>query len=145
MPIQDIDVTKYFAPVSNTADPTIKVVDFPAVAQMHQGVYKLVIIAQVMDPGYKYNNRTVTIDYNDLFELVDSSADVTDDEISGKIISGSVELDITSPDATIQPPVEPTNDVYVVSGQLSGNNLRLHRSDNSDINIDVSPNWYEGD
>lgn len=131
MPVHDEDYTRYFAPVTSTTDPRIKIIDFPAHAQLTEGVYQLVIIAQVFDPGYKNNLRTVTVNYNNVFEIVKDSEDATDNPVQIEI---NDEPDLNKP-----------QDIYVVSGQLSGNDLRLHRSDNSVINIDVSPNWYEGD
>ena len=131
MPVHDEDYTRYFAPVTSTTDPRVKIIDFPAQAQLTEGVYQLVIIAQVFDPGYKNNLRTVTVNYNNVFEIVKDSEDATDNPVQIEI---NDEPDLNKP-----------QDIYVVSGQLSGNDLRLHRSDNSVINIDVSPNWYEGD
>lgn len=131
MPVHGEDYTRYFAPVTSTEDPRIKIIDFPAQAQLTEGVYQLVIIAQVFDPGYKNNLRTVTVNYNNVFEIVKDSKDATDNP---------VQIEIND-----EPDLNKSQDIYVVSGQLSGNDLRLHRSDNSVINIDVSPNWYEGD
>lgn len=47
---------------------------FPAYDQHILGSYKLVVVAELYQPGYDYSNlRTVTIDYPDVFELVSST------------------------------------------------------------------------
>jgi hypothetical protein len=46
---------------------------------LYLGKYKLVIIAKMYNPGYKNNIRTVTLDYNDVFKLVDNSANADND------------------------------------------------------------------
>lgn len=93
----------------------------------------MVIIAQVLDPGYKNNLRTITINYNNVFEIVKDSKDATDSPVQIEINSDSN--------------LNQLQDVYVVSGQYSDNDVRLRRNDNSVINVDVSPitSWYEGD
>ena len=46
---------------------------FPANAQLYTGKYKLVLVVKLYEPGYCKNHfRTVTVDYNDVFELVDA-------------------------------------------------------------------------
>lgn len=93
----------------------------------------MVIIAQVLDPGYKNNLRTITINYNNVFEIVKDSKDATDSPVQIEINNDSN--------------LNQLQDVYVVSGQYSDNDVRLRRNDNSVINVDVSPitSWYEGD
>lgn len=55
---------------------------FPAEDQLRLGTYKMVVVAQVYEPGYKLNDlRTITIDHENLFELVDSSDGATGDVI----------------------------------------------------------------
>lgn len=78
MPIRDIDMVKYFAPVTSTTDPRVKIIDFPAEAQLHEGVYQLVLIAKIGDAGFKNKERVVTVNYNNIFELVNDSEDATD-------------------------------------------------------------------
>lgn len=49
---------------------------FPAYNQRVVGKYKLIVVAELFEPGYDKNNlRTVTIDYPDVFELVSSSSE----------------------------------------------------------------------
>lgn len=47
---------------------------FPAEAQYYTGVYKLTVVAKVYEPGYSLDNlRTITMDYENVFKLVDTS------------------------------------------------------------------------
>lgn len=133
LPVHDTDYTRYFAPVSSTTDPRVKIVDFPAQAQLTEGVYQLVIVAKVFDPGYNNNLRTVTVNYNNVFEIVKDSKDATD---------SPVQIEINSDSNLSQ-----LQDVYVISGHYSDNDVRLRRNDNSVINVDISPitSWYEGE
>lgn len=87
----------------------------------------------MLDPGYKNNLRTITINYNNVFEIVKDSKDATDSPVQIEINNDSN--------------LNQLQDVYVVSGQYSDNDVRLRRNDNSVINVDVSPitSWYEGD
>lgn len=49
---------------------------FPAYEQKTLGKYKLIVVAELFQPGYSDSNiRTVTIDYPDVFELVATSAE----------------------------------------------------------------------
>lgn len=134
MPIRDIDVTTYYAPITNTEDPYIKIIDFPAQAQKYEGVYQLILIAKIADPGYKDFQRTVTINNNNIFELVGDS------EEEG--VDNPVQIEIVDQSST-----EPLQDVYVIAGGYSDKTVHLRRNDNSVIDVDVSPitSWYEGD
>lgn len=134
MPIQDIDVTTYYAPITNTEDPYTKIIDFPAQAQKYEGVYQLILIAKIADPGYKDFQRTVTINNNNIFELVGDS------EEEG--VDNPVQIEIVDQSST-----EPLQDVYVIAGGYSDKTVHLRRNDNSVIDVDVSPitSWYEGD
>lgn len=133
MPIQDIDITKYFAPVSATANADEKVIDFPGIAQKYEGVYQLVIIAQIYQPGYKDNIRTITINNNNIFELVGDS------EEEG--VSNPVLLEIIDESSTM-----PKEDIYVIGGVYNDKTVHLKRNDSTIINVDISPitDWYEG-
>lgn len=57
------------------------VVLFPAEAQKRCGTYKLVIKAKVYQPGYSMigNLRTITMDYDDVFTLVEDSSQADSD------------------------------------------------------------------
>ena len=136
MPIRDVDYTNYYAEISRTRDTKTVVVTFPAEAQLFDGVYGLVVIAKIYDSGYKNNTRTITTNYNNLFELVGDSEDATDQK---------VQIEVTDAENT-----EPSGDIYVVSGTYAGSvdgkeTIKLSRSDNSVVNIDVNSisGWYE--
>lgn len=57
------------------------VVLFPAEAQKRCGTYKLIIKAKVYQPGYSMigNLRTITMDYDDVFTLVEDSSQADSD------------------------------------------------------------------
>lgn len=85
-----------------------------------------------MDPGYNASERTVTVNYNNIFELVDDSEGATD---------SAVQLEINN-----QSEVTPSQDVYVIAGKYDNGSIRLNRNDMNIVDIDVSPltDWYEG-
>lgn len=62
---------EFDAPVKALEDRNKVRVYFPAIAQMLCGMYSLTFVIQLYEPGYHCNNlRTVTVDYNNVFELV---------------------------------------------------------------------------
>lgn len=64
-------------PVKFTDLDDVVIVDFPAFKQKHAGVYKLVFVFDVYVKGYnEFNIKTVTVDYDDAFELVDEGGSV---------------------------------------------------------------------
>ena len=68
------DLDKFRAPVKATEYNNKIKVYFPAEDQHHLGTYKLVIVAQIYEPGYAPNNlRTITMDYKEVFTIVGSS------------------------------------------------------------------------
>lgn len=72
---------EYRAEVRSTSAQDSFIVYFPANQQKVLGKYKLIVQAQIFEPGYDTSNlRTVTIDYPDVFELVanSSEADASD-------------------------------------------------------------------
>lgn len=82
MPIKDVDITTYRSNVEITQNSQQIVVTFPAEAQLHEGVYELVVTAKIYDNGYKNNERVVTANYKNVFELVtDSQDDATDNPV----------------------------------------------------------------
>lgn len=77
-----LDHLRFEAPVESTEDRDRVRVYFPGECQMYTGTYKLVIVAKLYVPGYSShkNLKTVTMDYPEVFTLVDQSseADVND-------------------------------------------------------------------
>lgn len=133
-PIKEMQYTVYRTGIERTVDPSIVVVTFPASAQLYEGEYELVVTAKVFDQGYANNERTVTANYKNVFELVsDSQAESVDNPVQIDIVNTSDE--------------ESTNDVYVITGRYDNNSILLSRNDNTTVNIDISPitEWYDGD
>lgn len=133
-PIKEMEYTVYRTGISRTVDPSIVVVTLPASAQLYEGEYELVVTAKVFDQGYANNERTVTANYKNVFELVsDSQAESVDNPVQIDIINTSDEGN--------------TNDIYVIAGRYDNNSIHLSRNDNTAVNIDISPitEWYDGD
>lgn len=132
MPVKDVNITRYESQVDHTVNSNEIVVTFPASAQLYSGKYNLIIVATIFDAGYSNNGRTITTDMQNVFELVNTSAE--EQNINHPVF---IEIDNTSD--------EQSNDIYVVSGSYNNDNVILTRSDNSRVNIDLSPitGWYE--
>ena len=132
MPVKDVNITRYESQVDQTVNSNEIVVTFPASAQLYAGKYILIIVATIFDAGYSNNGRTITTDMQNVFELVNTSAE--EQNIDHPVF---IEIDNTSD--------EQSNDIYVVSGSYNDDNVILTRSDNSHVNIDLSPitGWYE--
>lgn len=92
---------EYLAPSKRTEDiDTIEVL-FPAVDQRALGVYNLIVVAKLYEPGYGPDNtRTVTIDYPHVFELVKSTEET-----------------VLDAQWSIYQNVSPTTNVLVIDGQ----------------------------
>ena len=136
---------KYQAHVESSDDINRIYVYFPGKDQLSVGVYKLIIVAQIYQPGYsKFNNlKTITVDYNDVFQLVDDASGISGDGRDIEIAVGIVE----SQNGIYNPS---DDDIYVKTSTLSGNKINLRLSDGTQLKtniIDVSPitDWYEGD
>ena len=88
------DITKYRAKVKYTEERDTIQVFFPAEAQLFTGKYSLVIVAKIYEPGYSDDNlRTVSIDYDDVFELVDKSQEGIDGPVTIIVSDGSYTKD----------------------------------------------------
>lgn len=75
---------EFIAPVKALEERNKVRVFFPATAQMLCGLYSLTFVIDLYEPGYHSNNlRTITVDYNNIFELVPNaegkSGDITID------------------------------------------------------------------
>ena len=133
-PIKKMDITEYTSDIEHTINQSIIIASFPAESQVHTGVYDLIVVAKIYDPGYKNNARTVTIDYSNVFELVSNSEDSdVDDPVQIEINNASDET--------------PKQDYYVVAGSYNNNEILLRRNDNATVHVDINPvsGWYEGD
>lgn len=135
MPIRDVNITIYESAIERTSDPGTIIVTFPAIAQKYEGDYELVITAQIYDKGYANNSRTVTINTKHVFELV------SDTELE-EGINNPVHIEINSPESESD-----DDDIYIIAGRYSNNNVTLVRNDGGSINVDISPisGWYYGE
>lgn len=89
-PMPEHNLTQYKAEVKYTEDRSVVKVFFPATAQLYTGTYNLVIVAKVYDPGYSKDNlRTVTMDYENVFTLVNNSVDGIDDAVTLNVAATS--------------------------------------------------------
>lgn len=72
--------TEFIAPVQATEYKDQVDAYFPANNQLYCGVYKIVVVARIYQPGYGLDNlRTITMDYNNIFRLVDDSTGTNSD------------------------------------------------------------------
>lgn len=82
------NLTQYQAEVKYTGDRSKIRVLFPAEAQLYTGKYNLVVVAKVYEAGYSVDNlKTITIDYEDVFELVARSQDGIDGAVTINVSS----------------------------------------------------------
>lgn len=135
---------EYRAQVYATGEQNVVEVAFPAEHQLHTGVYKLVVVAKVYAPGYnRYNLKTITIDVPDVFELVSTSEEGSD---TGFLINVSNVIN-SVPSAEEETYVPDVEDRYVRYGNLDGSTLLLNRTDDVDVDIDLSDitSWYDED
>lgn len=124
LPEVQYNVTEYQAEVNRTQDPEIFEILFPAFAQQYCGEYSMVLVLQVYDSTYKNNTRTLTIDKQNVFELV-----ATQDEAD----TNGIDFDNS-------------NDIYVAGGLYSDNVIHMYRTDGGTVNISVDEisGWHEG-
>lgn len=80
-PVKDCtNDTEFIAPVQATEYKDQVDAYFPANSQLYCGVYKIVVVARIYQPGYGLDNlRTITMDYNNIFRLVDDSTGTNSD------------------------------------------------------------------
>lgn len=99
-------------PVKFTDQDNVVIVDFPAFKQRYTGVYKLTFVFDVYVEGYnEFNVKTVTIDYDNVFELVDGDGAV-----------GTITVDIVNSDHDDEGGGDDDydgTDNYVVSGEFN--------------------------
>lgn len=88
MPMHNL--TQYKAEVKYTEDRSTVKVFFPAEQQLYTGTYNLIVVAKIYDPGYSKDNlRTVTMDYENVFTLVNNSSDGVDGAVTLNVASTS--------------------------------------------------------
>lgn len=137
--------TEYIAEVSATTDPNIIEVTFPAEHQLYTGTYKLVLVFKIYAPGYKHNIKTITVDMENVFELVKTTAEAIDNDV---VVNVYKYVDGVATDVVEQNGNSYTGDIYVSTGEITDDNwIQLNRTDGETINIDANGlfGWYEGD
>lgn len=152
-PVPMHNLTEFKAPVKSTAQNNVVEVFFPAEAQLFTGDYNIVIVAKIYESGYSYNNlRTVTMDYENIFTLVNTSEEGIDSDVTLNVAashgSGTAEyvdvwgdttckvngngqlaakvypIDVIDPTVTWY--VDSKDLTYVVLTNMSGNTCRFH-------------------
>lgn len=127
--------TEFIAPVQATEYKDQVDAYFPANSQLYCGVYKIVVVARIYQPGYGLDNlRTITMDYNNIFRLVDDSTGTNSDVtieigaasevgVQGLELSGSTEMTVgeTQLISTVFTPSNATN--KQVTCTTSGNSV----------------------
>lgn len=109
------DRCRFLAPVEATNSKNKVKVYFPAQAQLYTGTYKLVMVAKVYEPGYNKNNlRTITVDYENVFTLVNSTDQGCDGNVTIRV--GTNKL---LPDEIRQIRVEQDQYSVIVNNELS--------------------------
>lgn len=131
VPIKEVEVVEYPAKVSRDSHISVTAT-FPGRIQRYAGEYDLVIIAKIYDADFEGNERRITVIKSSVFELVSNPDEAVDNP---------VEIEIIDQDA----PAEPTEDIYVVNGAYADDNIRLTRSDDQYVDVDVTPitGWHE--
>ena len=130
------DELQYVAEVAATDHQNIVEVKFPAVHQLHTGVYSLVIIAKLYAPGFNSKNlKTVTIDIPNVFELVGTTDESSDTDVHATVRNV---LDVLPSGENDNVSVSVDN--YVTDGRISEDNseMLLDRTDGYTIPIDIS-------
>lgn len=88
---------KYLASCNSTADPNRIEVLFPAKDQRQTGVYDLLIIADIFEPGYSDDNtKRITVDYANVFEIVSHSSEADSNDNTTISVGYPSESDVTS-------------------------------------------------
>lgn len=137
------DDSKYIAEVAATNHPNIVEVLFPAVHQLHTGVYSMLITAKLYCPGFNASNtKTVTLHVPNVFELVGSDEYGSASDI---VVNVNNIRDILYDQYNEDP-----DDIYTEAGSISGydlGTLTLNRNDGVGVDIDLDPltTIYEAD
>lgn len=141
-PLPMDDGCSFRAPVVATKLQNVVEVIFPARAQRFTGKYNLIIVAEVYCPGFNMANlKTVTVDIPEVIELVKTSAEGVDGDVTANVEDVIDIIGGYNTNSDVQP------DVYVNSGSYSDNEIVLGRTDNTTVSIDTSEftAWHEGD
>ena len=151
--------TEFIAPVQATEYKDQVDAYFPANNQLYCGVYKIVVVARIYQPGYGLDNlRTITMDYNNIFRLVDDSTGTNSDVtieigaasevgVQGLELSGSTDMVVgeTQFVGTIFTPSNATN--KQITCTTSGSSVEAVNSSSAGFTVRATqlPNPAAGD
>ena len=145
--VKNYDVASYKADVKFTEDRNVVEVNFPATAQLYTGEYNVILVSKIYKPGYNDNAATVTVDYSDIFTLVGENEP---GETGAVVIEKTQTYLPGDPSYAEDPePVDPEDpeedqDIYVDSASYTNSVLNLHRTDGTDVSVNIaSSNYWE--
>lgn len=151
--------TEFIAPVQATEYKDRVDAYFPANNQLYCGVYKIVVVARIYQPGYGLDNlKTITMDYNNIFRLVDDSTGTNSDVtieigaaseagVQGLKLSGSIDMVVgeTQFVGTIFTPSNATN--KQITCTTNGSSVEVVNSSSAGFTVRATqlPNPAAGD
>ena len=130
---------QYQAFVEETSNPSTINVYFPGSDQLKPGIYKLILVAKVYQPGYsKFSDfKTITVSYDNVFELV------TEGGSDAEITVGVVPTNGYSGDGQQYE----GQDLHVIGGEYDNNgHINLVLNNNTQvppISIESETEWHE--
>lgn len=123
-PVPQHNLTEFLAPVKYTPRNSRIEVFYPAEAQRYCGEHKLVLVAKIYEPGYSPNNlRTITMDYENIFTLVDKSSEGTDSDVVISIGDNATSVDIQGDENIL------VGKIYTLRAFTSGEDVNWHCTD----------------
>lgn len=139
-----IEEFKYCAPVCATSKQNVVEIIFPAQAQKHIGKYKLIVVAKVYAPGFNEANlKTITVDMDNVFELVGSTEEGIDTGISMDV---NIVQDILQGKNESDNPGITHEDKYLNNAEFNEdyNTIELDMSDGEHMTVDLDNRlgWY---
>lgn len=123
-PIPQHNLTEFLAPVKYTSKNNRIEVFYPAEAQRYCGDHKLILVAKIYEPGYSPNNlRTITMDYENIFTLVDKSSEGTDSDVVISVGDNATSVSISGEEDIL------VGKIYTLSAFSSGETVKWHCTD----------------
>ena len=110
---------------------------FPAEDQVEPGIYQLILVVKCYSPGYTNSShiKTITFDYDNVFELVEHEEQHSDEIINVTLVP-------TDSDQTDD------RDIYTTGGVYGNDRITLQLSTGENatpIDISEATAWYRGD
>lgn len=123
-PVPKHNLTEFLAPVKYTSVNSRIEVFFPAEAQRYCGDHKLVLVAKIYEPGYSPNNlRTITMDYENIFTLVDKSSEGTDSDVVISVGDNASSVSISGDENIL------VGKIYTLKAITAGEEVEWHCTD----------------